>query len=107
MFVLNLDCGKSLTIDNGQANFTNVLTTPGNSVPVICDLGYKLTGGTEIECQENGLWSQTVSCEIVGKETLILIIFYTRSISSWRYPRPYASATAMILAQSYSDLRDF
>lgn len=71
IFVL-LDCGSSLTIANGQINFTNVFTTAGNSVPVICDVGYNLAGGSNIDCQEDGTWSQNVTCEIIGKKDLLI-----------------------------------
>ena len=65
------DCGSSVTIDNGQANFTDALTTYGQSVSVICNLGYRRTGGTKIECLADGTWSKSVTCELVGIYTLL------------------------------------
>ena len=56
---------------NGQVNLTNVLTTAGTSIPVKCDVGYELTGGTTILCLENGTWSNSVTCDIVGKHAVI------------------------------------
>ena len=62
------DCGRDLTVTNGQVNFTNILTTAGNYVPLTCDIGYKPTGGTSIECLEDGTWSTVVTCEIIGEK---------------------------------------
>ena len=67
-----LDCGRNLTIANGQIDLNNVLTTAGNSVPVTCDVGYELRGGNSIECLEDGTWSQNVTCEIIGKRELLI-----------------------------------
>ena len=67
-----LDCGRSLIIANGQIDFNNVLTTAGNTVPVTCDVGYKLRGGSSIDCQEDGTWTQNVTCEIIGKIELFI-----------------------------------
>ena len=55
-----------MTVRNGRVNLTNVLTTAGTEVPVMCNVGYELTGGTTLLCQENGTWSNTVTCEIIG-----------------------------------------
>ena len=71
MIFFTSDCGSSETIDNGQANFTDALTTYGQLVPVICNLGYRLTGGTNIECLADGTWSKSVTCELVGIYTLL------------------------------------
>lgn len=62
----HLDCGNSSTIANGQINFMDVQTTYRETVPVTCDIGYNLKGGTSIECLSDGSWSTTTSCEIIG-----------------------------------------
>ena len=71
MIFFTPDFGSSVTIDNGQANFTDALTTYGQSVPVICNLGYRRTGGTNIEYTADGTWSKSVTCELGGIYTLL------------------------------------
>ena len=56
-----------MTIPYGYANFTNALTTFGESVPVICLTGYELSGGSSVQCRANGEWSSKVTCERKGK----------------------------------------
>ena len=56
-----------MTISNGYVNFTNELTTFGESIPVNCLTGYALSGGNSIECLANGEWRTTVTCERKGK----------------------------------------
>lgn len=62
-----IDCGYNFTLAHGQANFTYAKTTYKETVPVVCDQGYKLHGGLSTECLEDGTWSQHVSCEMIGK----------------------------------------
>ena len=73
--LLKTDCGKNVTIPNGQANFTNVQTTYKQSVPVNCVTGYELTGGTTIECLADGTWSKTTTCEIIGLYSICYILY--------------------------------
>ena len=63
------DCGKNASVTNGHVNFTNAVTTYGHFVPVTCDAGYRLTGGSKIECLADGTWSDTVTCEVTGGTT--------------------------------------
>lgn len=62
-YAIKIDCGGSVTIANGLVDLSNIASTPGNVATVICDDGYKLIGGTGIECQENGTWSESITCE--------------------------------------------
>lgn len=64
--LFHLDCGNTTTIDNGQVYFSGVQTTYGQTVPVTCNTGYKLTGGTSIECLHDGSWSTSTTCEMIG-----------------------------------------
>ena len=61
-----LDCGRAVTVQNGRIDFTNELTTYGQSVPITCDRGYNFTGETHIECLANGSWSKASGCKIIG-----------------------------------------
>ena len=65
-YIFNLDCGQNVAVPNGLVDFTNKLTTYGQSVPVTCDRGYNITEETHIECLANGTWSRTSGCEIIG-----------------------------------------
>ena len=60
------DCGRSAAVENGYVNFTNAVTTFGQSVAVVCDSGYKLMGGSRLECLADGQWSMLVTCETSG-----------------------------------------
>ena len=42
------DCGRILTISNGHVDLNNTTTTPGSVVPVVCDNGFELIGGTTV-----------------------------------------------------------
>ena len=55
-----------MPIVNGFVNFTNVLTTFGQTLPIVCNKGYKLSGGSIIRCEVDGEWTTTATCEIVG-----------------------------------------
>ena len=63
------DCGRILTIPNGHVDLNNTTTTSGSVVPVVCDNGYELVGGSTVECREDGTWSDSVSCH-KGKHLL-------------------------------------
>ena len=60
------DCGNSVTITNGFVNFTNVQTTFGQTVPILCNEGYRLSGGSSVKCETSGKWTTTAFCEITG-----------------------------------------
>ena len=55
-----------MQIANGLVNFTNVLTTFGQTLPAVCNKGHKLSGGSIIRCEVDGEWKTTATCEIVG-----------------------------------------
>ena len=57
-----------MSIDHGIVDFTNTETTYGQSVAVSCETGYKLTGGTSIQCLSDGTWSTHTTCEMIGME---------------------------------------
>ena len=61
------DCGRFAKLEHGKIDFTTAQTTYRSSAPVVCDIGYKLSGGNSVQCQADGNWSKTVTCEIVGK----------------------------------------
>lgn len=58
-----LDCGKEKTVTNGRVEFSAAVTTYGHFVDVTCDAGYRLTGGTKLQCLEDGTWNGAVTCE--------------------------------------------
>ena len=51
---------------NGNVDFSSADTTYGSTVVVTCNTGYSLIGGTKVECLEDGIWSDTVTCNIIG-----------------------------------------
>ena len=53
-------------MQNGFVNFTNVLTTFGETLPIVCDIGYKHKDGSTIRCDADGNWKSVASCELVG-----------------------------------------
>ena len=63
------DCGATVTITNGFVNFTKVLTTFGQTLPIVCEKGYKHSGGSTIRCEADGEWKTTASCEIIGQNS--------------------------------------
>ena len=67
-YLFFIDCGFAASVDHGSIDFTNANTTYGQSVPVTCDTGYKLTGGSSVECLIDGTWSKLTTCEIIGLE---------------------------------------
>ena len=60
------DCGTSVTINNGFVNFTSVQTTFGQTVPILCNEGFELSGGSSLKCETNGKWTTTAACDITG-----------------------------------------
>ena len=60
------DCGTTMAIANGLVNFTNVMTTFGQTLPIVCNKGYKLSGGSSIRCEVDGEWKTTATCEIIS-----------------------------------------
>ena len=69
IFISLPDCGRVATVANGSVDFSNALTTYGQSVPVSCNIGFRRIGGTSIECLADGTWSKTVNCELVGRQS--------------------------------------
>lgn len=55
-----------MSIAHGSIDFSGGITTYGTAVAVTCDTGFTLSGGTKLECQHDGTWSDTVTCEIIG-----------------------------------------
>ena len=68
MFYLSFDadCGNTTTIANAVIDFSNMKTTYRRTVPVTCRTGYEIVGRNFIECESNGSWSTTTTCEIIG-----------------------------------------
>ena len=66
MFTVSPDCGTNKTIANGIIDFSTADTTYGSTVEVTCNTGFALAGGTVIECLANGIWDNTVTCQIKG-----------------------------------------
>lgn len=61
-----VDCGNSATVANGTIDFSNKETTYGQVIPVSCNTGFEIMGRGFIECQKDGTWSTTTTCEIIG-----------------------------------------
>ena len=66
------DCGDSFGVANGYINWTNAETTFNSSVPVYCNVSYKLKGDDKITCLGNGTWSQNTFCRSAGSCYLTL-----------------------------------
>ena len=77
-----LDCGNTAVVENGRVNLTDAPTTYGQTLDVDCDIGYQLTGGTKIQCLNDGSWSTYTTCEIVGMYNFILIFFFLQDFLS-------------------------
>ena len=60
------DCGDLYTVANGIVEYGTLDTTYGSLVPIVCNTGFKLSGGTGTECLASGKWSTAVTCEIIG-----------------------------------------
>ena len=67
ILLLHTDCGTDIRLDNGRANFTGRRTTFGESIPVVCDAGFRLNGNKIITCLANGTWNTLPVCEQIGK----------------------------------------
>lgn len=63
------DCGDSFGVANGYINWTNAETTFNSSVPVYCNVSYKLKGDDKITCLGNGTWSQNTFCRSAAATT--------------------------------------
>ena len=61
---LILDCGTDYPLANGHADFEGRDTTFDQTVPVVCDAGYKIQGEGYIRCRPDGQWSKSSRCHI-------------------------------------------
>lgn len=68
-----VDCGITATVVNGIVDFTNQQTTYGQVIPVTCNTGFEIMGRGFIECQSDGSWSNTTTCEIIGMDFNIVL----------------------------------
>ena len=66
MFYVFADCGTNYTLPHGYVNFTGKATTYNQSIPVLCELGYKIDGKDHIKCLDNGQWSEETECTKTG-----------------------------------------
>ena len=51
---------------NGTVEYGTLDTTYGSLVPIVCNTGFELSGGTGTECLASGKWSTAVTCKIIG-----------------------------------------
>lgn len=83
----DVDCGNTTTIENGTIDFSNKETTYGQVIPVSCDTGFEIMGRGFIECQKDGTWSTTTTCEIIGIDFLNCFVqLLQRKIPMHVYP---------------------
>ena len=62
--ILNIsDCGSKISIANAYIDFSGP-TTYNNTVSVVCNDGYDITGPSYLTCLADGTWSQATSCHI-------------------------------------------
>lgn len=73
-YTIITDCGNDTYIVNGIANFTDSETTYGQFVPIICNTGYELTGGTGMVCLQDGMWSTYATCKLIGKASAFIAV---------------------------------
>ena len=48
-------CDHIQTVDHGYID--NYSQSPGSSITVVCDAGYKATGSPSLSCDRHGRWS--------------------------------------------------
>ena len=66
-----------MSIPNGTVNVGNTHTTFGQTLSIMCEVGYELEGGHVIKCQADGIWRTTASCKVKGS----ILCFYTLEVS--------------------------
>ena len=69
-FLYYSDCGNVTAIANAVIDFADVETTFGRTISVTCKTGYEIMGTGFIECQRDGSWSVTTTCETLGLKIL-------------------------------------